>query len=339
MPPGGNELESAPVNDIDEDLPLPEYPIGARISMGKSQSWEMGEEDTLLDVARHFDLGFVESRAANPDVDAWTPLPGTSVVVPSFRLLPRARQEGIVVNLAEMRMYYFRKPGVEPETFPIGIGKDGLMTPTGETHIVRKVAGPVWYPTDRMRKEKPFLPASIPAGPSNPLGTHAMYLGWPTFLIHGSNKPWAIGRRVSSGCMRMYPEDIVKLFNAVSPGIKVTVVEQPILIGWAEDKLYLEANPSRVQSNQIEIEGEFEPKDMSKALRKVILDAAGPAAKNEIDWRAAEKAVHERLGYPILIANLERKKPAPPAASSAPKKPVTQKKVKEKPVTLHYNYN
>jgi L,D-transpeptidase ErfK/SrfK len=313
--PDSEDAEFPPAPDLDEGLPLPPYPPGAITAFGHMQTWTMGEEDTLLDVARHFDLGYVETRAANPDIDAWSPLPGTQMVIPSFRLLPRAKQEGVVVNLAEMRMYYFRKPGAAPETFPIGIGRDGLMTPVGETQITRKLAGPTWFPTARMRTDHPYLPASVPQGPMNPLGTHALYLGWKEFRIHGSNKPWAIGRRVSSGCMRMYPEDIIRVYGEVPVGTKVTVVEQPILIAWAGRQLYIEANPSRTQSNALEIDGEFEPKDMTDGLRKVILSVAGRAG-DLIDWDAAEQAVHERRGIPVLLADLDAGK-APP---EAPKK-------------------
>jgi L,D-transpeptidase ErfK/SrfK len=296
--------------DTDETTPLPAYPPHARITMGKLQSYALGEEDTLLDVARHFRLGFVELRAANPGVDPWTPIPGAEITIPSFKLLPRAPQNGIVVNLAQMRMYYFNSSRAEPVTFPIGIGREGLQTPMGETSVIRKVADPVWYPTDRMRTEKPWLPAAIPAGTSNPLGTHALYLGWPTFLIHGSNKPWAIGRRVSSGCMRMYPEDITDLFEMVPVGTKVTVVDQPILVGWVGDNLYLEANPSKNQSNDIEINGEHEIKGLSDGLKKVITAAAG-VPPEQINWNTAQKVVEERLGYPILIANMKEMPPPP----------------------------
>lgn len=304
--------------DADETLPLPKYPAGARTSVGKMQVYEVDEEDTLLDVARHFRLGFIEARAANPDVDPWTPVPGESVVIPGFHLLPRTAQKGIVVNLAQMRMYYFREAGKAPETFPIGVGREGLQTPTGETTIVRKNANPVWFPTERMREEKPFLPAAVPAGPSNPLGTHALYLGWPTFLIHGSNKPWAIGRRVSSGCMRMYPEDIRDVFDMVPVGTKVTIVDQPILVGWVGDELYLEANPSRSQGNDIEISGTHESKPLTEALKKVILEASG-AKPEQIDWSAVADAVEDRRGYPVVIANAKKavaeKKEPPPASS------------------------
>jgi L,D-transpeptidase ErfK/SrfK len=200
-----------------------------------------------------------------------------------------------------MRMYYFETPGKPPLTFPLGIGREGLETPTGTTSIVKKVVGPTWFPTERMRQEKPWLPAAIHAGNQNPLGTHAMYLGWPTFLIHGSNKPWGIGRRVSSGCMRMYPEDIITMFGLTPIGTKVTVVNQPIKVGWLEDGLYLEANPTLTQSNQIEVDGTHDIKPMTAGIRKTIAEAAGSQASH-INWALAEKVVRERRGIPVLIA-------------------------------------
>lgn len=317
-----------PVIDIDESYDLPEYPMGARVAMGQQKTYTIGEEDTVLDVARYFGLGFVETRAANPELDPWTAVAGEKVLIPGFKLLPRTRQDGVVVNLAQMRMYYFRYPGREPVSFPIGIGREGLQTPTGDTTIVRKVAGPVWFPTARMREEKPFLPVSVPAGPSNPLGTHALYLGWPTFLIHGSNKPWAIGRRVSSGCMRMYPEDIIELFNIVPVGTRVTVVDQPILVGWIGHELYLEANPSKTQSNDIEIDGAHVIKPLNDKLVKVIADAAGVAAKN-IDWDLVKTIVEERRGYPFVIAT-DRAVSVTAAERAMDKKDQTLAKIRQK---------
>jgi L,D-transpeptidase ErfK/SrfK len=308
--------DALPAFDVDETVPLPPYPPKARMAMGKLSTYTLGEEDTLLDVARHFRLGFVEVRAANPDTDPWTPVPGSDVVIPSFRLLPRAEQTGIVVNLAQMRLYYFKDGKKYPVTFPIGVGREGLQTPTGETTIIRKLAGPSWYPTERMLEEKPYLPKIVPAGNSNPLGSHALYLGWPTFLIHGSNKPWAIGRRVSSGCMRMYPEDITEVFKTVPVGTHVTVVDQPILVAWVGDNLYLEANPSKTQGNDIEINGEHAIKPLDDAMKKVILDAA--IIKPEmIDWDIVKVVLEERRGYPVVIANAKTP-PAPPKKEAAP---------------------
>lgn len=303
--------EALKVTDSEENESLPEYPLGARIAMGEHKTYQVGEEDTLLDIARHFGIGYVELRAANPDIDPWAPTPGAEVLIPRFQLLPRARQAGIVVNLAKMRLYYFRYPGKEPITHPIGIGQEGLATPTGQTKIVRKTAGPSWYPTPRMREAKPWLPQRIPPGAANPLGTHALYLGWPTFLIHGSNKPWGIGRRVSSGCMRMYPEDIVSLFDQVPTGTPVTVVDQPILVGWLDDGLYLEANPTQTQSIEIENSAEITPKPLNSRMRDMITDAAGVAA-NHINWSVVEKTIRERRGVPVRIATAKGGKTATP---------------------------
>ena len=149
--------------------------------------------------------------AANPGIDPWVPGEGTEINLPTVHLMPDladADPEGIVVNLAEMRLYFFEKPGGVPQSFPIGIGRDGLNTPTGTTEVVAKRKNPTWRPTKRMRDEDPELPEVVPPGEDNPLGTRALYLGWPQYLIHGTNKPHGVGRRVSSGCVRLYPEDV-----------------------------------------------------------------------------------------------------------------------------------
>lgn len=301
-----SDEKTLPAQDVDEGAPLPPYPPGARVGTGEMRTHVVGEEDTFVDIARHFGLGYVELRAANPDIDPWAPPPGEVLVIPTFKLLPRARQDGIVVNLGEMRLYYFRGAGTAPLSFPLGIGREGLETPTGETTIIRKVAGPTWYPTARMREEKTWLPAAVPAGNANPLGSHAMYLGFPQVLIHGSNKPWGIGRRVSSGCMRMYPEDITTMFSITPIGTHVSVVNQPVKVGWVGKSLYLEANPSMTQSNQIEIEGTHDVKPMSDGLKQNIIAAAGDAA-DLIDWQTVQRVVRERRGYPVMIASRAQK--------------------------------
>jgi L,D-transpeptidase ErfK/SrfK len=293
--------KALPAQDVDENLPLPPYPRGARTATGEMKTYTLNEEDTFIDVARAYKLGYVELRAANPELDPWSPDPGSVMVIPTFKLLPRARQEGIVVNLGEMRMYFFRGAGLPPLSFPLGIGREGLETPLGDTSIIRKAAMPSWHPTDRMKKEKPWLPATVAPGASNPLGTHAMYLGWPTFLIHGSNKPWGIGRRVSSGCMRMYPEDIINMFEMTPVGTRVTVVNQPIKTAWVGDNLYLEANPSMTQSGEIEIDGTHTIKPMGDGLRETIVQTAGEFA-GRVDWSTVNRVIRERRGYPVLIA-------------------------------------
>lgn len=273
---------------------------GDLTKIGKLTNYRTEYEDTFIHLARDYDLGFVEMRAANPGVDPWVPGAGTRLVLPTEHLLPDAPQEGVVINIPEMRIYYYEKEGEEPKTFPIGIGREGLETPRGETKVVRKAEGPTWRPTPRMLKEDPKLEPVVPPGPDNPLGTHALYLGWPQYLIHGTNKPFGIGRKISSGCIRMYPEDITQFFEMVPVGTKVTVVDQPVKMGWVDDVLYLEANPTEEQTIEVEERGVLSydevPKDELDRFVKFIGDDY-----EEIDWEAVRKVYGLRLGYPIPV--------------------------------------
>jgi L,D-transpeptidase ErfK/SrfK len=265
----------------------------------ETTSYRATYEDTLLDVARRFSLGYVEIVAANPGTDPWIPGEGTSVVLPTLHLPPDAAPEGVVINLADMRLYYFAEPGEPMQSFPIGIGRDGLLTPLGSTEVVRKTKDPIWRPTPRMRSEDPALPEAVPPGPDNPLGNRAMYLGWSQYLIHGTNKPLGIGRRTSSGCVRMYPEDVEYLYDRVAIGTKVTVVDQPIKLAWIDDALYIEAHTTMAQSDQIEMSGKFDPILDSSVVEQVLAVAGAKAAM--LDWSRIRQATIERRGYPIRI--------------------------------------
>ncbi len=276
--------------------------LDARGGLRETSSYQASYDDTLLDLARRYKLGYVEMVAANPGTDPWVPGEGTDVVLPTIHLMPNlndAEPEGIIINLSDMRLYFFQKPGDAPRSFPIGIGRDGLGTPTGVTKVVRKRANPSWHPTERMRREKPELPDVVPAGPDNPLGTRAMYLGWPQYLIHGTNKPWGVGRRVSSGCVRMYPEDVETLFEMVDIGTKVTIIDQPIKFGWISNELYMEAHPTQQQSDQLEAEGQFDRLLDSSVVDQVV--AVAGADRNRLDWSEIRQATIERRGYPIRI--------------------------------------
>ena len=273
--------------------------------VGRMAVYRAAFEDTLLDVARAHDLGFVEVRAANPGIDPWLPGADARIVLPSAHLLPDAPREGIVINLSEMRLYFFPEPGAEPETFPIGIGREGWQTPTGTSRIVRKTEAPSWYPPESIRAERPELPAVVEPGEDNPLGSHALYLDWPAYLIHGTNRPWGIGRRISSGCIRMYPEDIIDLFARVPVNTPVTVVDQPVKLGWIGDALYLEAHPTQHQSDVLEVDGRFDPEVPTGILGQVEAFAKAedaPEAGQEIDWAAVLAAVKERRGYPVRVS-------------------------------------
>lgn len=219
--------------------------------VGTLQVITVNKDDTLSDIARRFNLGYEEIVSANPSVDPWLPKAGTPIVIPTQFVLPDAPRQGIVINLAAMRMFYFPKAKAgEPQrviTHPLGIGRVEWKTPEGITKVVSKKANPAWIPTPSIRKEHAKngdpLPAIVPPGPDNPMGTHVLKLAWPSYAIHGTDKPPSVGLRGSHGCLRMYPEDIVGIYNNVPVGTAVRVVNQPRLLGWRDHKLYLQTYP------------------------------------------------------------------------------------------------
>lgn len=272
----------------------------AAVYLGDMQSVLADDDDTLVHLARDHGLGFVEMRSANPHVDPWLPGKGTGIKLPTRHLLPDAPHEGIVINLSEMRLYYFDKDKA-PASYPLGVGREGLETPVGSTKIVRKKDGPSWRPTARMRRENPELPAVVGPGSQNPLGDYALYLGWPSYAIHGTNRPFGIGRRVSSGCIRLYPEDIEELFAKVSVGTPVHVVDQPIKVGWIKDVLYLEAHADTMQAQEIESYGVINTHSLESDDLKRILKMAGDDSE-QIDWLKVQDVIQTRTGYPVAIA-------------------------------------
>jgi L,D-transpeptidase ErfK/SrfK len=220
--------------------------------IGRLQVTHAHAEDTLSDIARRFNIGYEEIVRANPSVDPWLPKEGTPVILPTQFVLPDAPREGIVINLAALRLYYFPTPKKgEPQkviTHPIGIGLIGWKTPVGNTKVTGKRENPWWYPPASVRKEHKeedgeILPAKVPPGPDNPLGQYALTLDWPSYLIHGTNQPYGIGIRASHGCIRLYPEDIAQLFDQIPVGTKITVVNEPQVYGHRGDTIYLQSYP------------------------------------------------------------------------------------------------
>jgi L,D-transpeptidase ErfK/SrfK len=256
-------------------------------------------EETLLEVARDNDLGILEILAANPGIDPWVPGEETSVLLPTQHILPDAPRDGIVINLAELRLYFFPGSGAAPQTHAIGIGREGFTTPLGETRVVRKSANPTWRPTPATRADNPALPAAVPPGPDNPMGQFALYLGWPTYAIHGTNKPPGVGRRVSRGCIRLYPEQIAALYPQVPVGTRVTVVDQPVKLGWHGGQLYMEVHPELSQLDQMERGDTFVPEPLPD-VRPAVLTRAGAEA-GRLDWPVIDVAIRQRLGIPVRI--------------------------------------
>jgi len=267
--------------------------------VGKITYHRIQEDETLLEIARLHDLGYVELLAANPGIDPWLPKPDRTLLLPTAHLLPTAQREGIVINLPEFRLYYFADGPGRVDTYPIGIGREGWSTPTGTTAITRKREAPTWVPPASIREVRPDLPAAVPPGPDNPLGDYALSLGWAGYVIHGTNKPYGIGRRVSSGCIRLYPEDIQALFESVAAGLRVTVVDQPLKVGWSDGQLYIEVHPDTDQADQLEKTGRFAPAPIPGHV-ELITEAAGDQA-DRIAWPVVERAIETRRGIPIRV--------------------------------------
>jgi L,D-transpeptidase ErfK/SrfK len=296
-------------------LPHPNATHRAEIDSGSDivgyvQQTIVGKEDTLPDIARRFDVGYEEMLTANPGVDPWLPGVGRAVVVPTQFVLPAAPHEGVVVNVAAMRIFYYppHKKG-EPQvvfTHPIGIGKVGWKTPEGTTKIISRQKDPVWVVPKSVRDEHAEdgekLPAQVPAGPDNPLGQYMFRLGWPSYLIHGTNKPYGVGMRSSHGCMRLYPEDIAVFFDLIPIGTKVTVVNQPYLFGWRDGILYLQAYAVM----------EDDSRDWSTNRKRLLAKLLSPKLQkritdhdNEIDWQRVGDLAHTPRAVPVPITGAE----------------------------------
>ncbi len=277
----------------------PEPAIAADDRIGRFEYYRIRGHETLLEIARLYDLGYIELLAANPGIDPWMPENGRTLVLPKAHLLPNAPRRGIVINLPELRLYFFRKGRGPVLTFPVGIGRLGRETPTGVTRVKAKRKNPTWIPPASIRAERPGLPSEVPPGPANPLGHRALDLAWQGYVIHGTNRPYGIGRRVSSGCIRLYPEDIELLFEHVVVGTPVTIVDQPVKLGWSNGALYLEVHPTATQGDELETRGWFTPAAIPTLYARVH-DAAGPAA-HRVVWSIVYDAARLRRGIPVRI--------------------------------------
>lgn len=267
--------------------------------MGQMQTHTVESGETLIDIALKYNVGFVELRAANPDAVPLQLNAGDQIVIPTRKIVPFKKDNGLLINLPEMRIYYFPGNNTAPTPYAIGIGREGLLSPLGELNISRKQENPVWHPTDRMLREDPSLKAEVGPGPDNPLGSYAMYLSNTLFRIHGTNKPWGVGRRSSSGCIRMYPDDIKALYPKIPVGTSVTIIDQPIKFAWQDGDLYLEADPSQSQADQIEMDYPYDIQIPDNIMKTVIAKAGDQT--DRLDWQAIRAALVHRPAYPVKI--------------------------------------
>jgi L,D-transpeptidase ErfK/SrfK len=276
--------------------------------IGVVQIVTASKEDTLTDIARRFNVGYEEILRANPKVDPWLPGEGRPIVVPTQFVIPNAPRTGVVINIAAMRLFYFppHKSG-EPQvviTHPIGVGKMGWATPEGVTKIVRRQADPTWrVPTSVIKEHRENgeeLDKVIGPGPDNPLGRYAFYLQWPSYLIHGTNKPAGVGLRSSHGCIRLYPEDIAQLFDMVPLGTQVRVVNQPFVFGWHEGQLYMQPYDV-LEDDKRNWNKKITPKLLGKTLTASQTKAL-KAHNEQVNWDLATSLSQEPRGLPVPVS-------------------------------------
>ncbi len=286
-------------------------------------------DDTFSDLAREYGLGYDELITANPGIDPWLPGENTPVLLPTQYIIPDVPRDGIVLNIASKRLFYFPE-SVEGQpqivqTYPIGIGRVGWETPLGETTVIGKAKDPAWYVPASIRREHAEagdpLPAVVPGGPDNPLGTRVLQLGLPGYLIHGTNQPYGVGMRVSHGCVRLYPENIELLYSLVDIGVPVRIINEPFLLGRFNGELYFESHepleedpvdPEQRLSALFEAyaaqsSGNAELKQGDRdQIRSIISASSGIAI------RIAEHDVYEVLARATLVRNTVEMDPDAP---------------------------
>ncbi len=292
-------IASCPGQAVADAFVLPPADIDL---VGQLRFVQANQDETLLDIARLYDLGQNEILLANPNVDRWLPEQGARVVLPTRYILPKAQRRGLVLNVPEMRLYYYPEPASGSQdlvvTYPVSIGRMDWKTPLGLTRVVSKKKDPAWRPPQSLKAEAAAdgepLPDLVPAGPDNPLGRYAMRLGLPGYLIHSTNKPFGVGMRVTHGCVRMYPEDIEPLFSKVPVNTRVQIVNQPIKLGWLAGTLFMEVHPP------LEEEWSTEEDWLRRALDIIYEQTAQLSVL--LDGHAVRKAVLERSGIPVPVS-------------------------------------
>ncbi len=270
---------------------------------GGTEQRRLFSRTTLLDIARQNDLGFNQITAANRDVDPWVPFDGASITIPATVILPEIRlAEGIVVNLAEMRLFFFTSSeycnGVI-YTCPVGIGKTGYSTRSGIYSIYQKKENPAWIPPPSVRAEEPELPHYVPPGPDNPLGRYILRFSRHAYGIHGTNRPWGIGRRVSHGCIRLYPEDIQELFGMVETGTLVRVVYEPVKAGYDNGKCWLQVFEDF--ENRVD---DMQALAFEKLARCSERISTHRGWEMKFDMDLIKKTVREKSGIPVPVGQV-----------------------------------
>lgn len=263
--------------------------------VGSVQTIRVDGGESFGEIGRRYDVGIYELIEANPGVNPWSPRRGTKLTIPTKFVLPAGSRSGMIINLAEMRLYFYHKNG-QVSTHPIGIGRKGWQTPLGASKIIQKTKNPTWRPPksiiENHRQKGEYLPAVVPPGPDNPLGKFAMRLSMPGYLIHGTNRPGGIGVRSSSGCIRMFPRDIENLFDKIPLGTSVRIIHEPFKLGYNQGKLYLEAHEPLSDEY-------YNKKDLKTKFIETLRQAK--IKQTDFDWMLAEDIIQQASGLPVRL--------------------------------------
>jgi L,D-transpeptidase ErfK/SrfK len=267
--------------------------------IGKNRTITVRTGDTLTNIAGRYSVGMQEMLDANASVDSKTRQlkVGQKLVIPGRYILPPAKyRNGIVINVAEMRLYYFSPDGRHVSTYPVSLGREGWRTPLGSTYVYSKKPNPTWNVPESIRKhyaaQGEILPKQVPPGDENPLGKYAIYLGMQGYLIHGTNAPWNIGKYVSSGCIRMRNHDVEELFYQVDRGTPVHIIYAPNKAGWASGKLYLESHTPA---------SDGEPNYQTNETAKAAVSDAQAKVSAHVDDKVIEQVSNTHSGLPIVV--------------------------------------
>ncbi|WP_158782931.1 L,D-transpeptidase family protein [Pantoea sp. BAV 3049] len=284
-----------------------EYPLppGNSRLIGENSTYTVPNDGRSLEkVAAEYKIGLLGMLEANPGTDPWLPKAGSQLTIPTQMLLPDTKREGIVVNVAELRLYYYPKGANKVIVYPIGIGQLGANTPAMVTSISQKIPNPTWTPTPNIRKryaaEGKKLPVTVPAGPDNPMGLYAMRLayGQGHYLIHGTNADFGIGMRVSSGCIRLRPDDIEALFSSVPKGTRVQIINQPVKYAVEPDgKRYMEVH--QPLSHNDKDDPQTMPITLTTHAKKFV-------KSDDSDTAVIKEAIARRSGMPVLVNSGEK---------------------------------
>lgn len=258
-------------------------------------------EDTFAALAREYDVGYYEIVDANPGIDPWIPGEGTRITIPTEFLLPAVPRKGIVINLAELRLYYYSADGKTVTTHPVGIGSEIWPTPTMHATITAKAKDPTWTVPESImeehREQGEEIPRVVGPGPNNPLGKYAMRLSEAGYLIHGTNRPIGIGRRVTHGCIRMYPEDIEHLFKIVPVKTDVRIIHEPIKVGSKGGGIYVESHSPLPEY----------PTDTDAVVEQLvqeIYERMMNGVQVNIDWNLVKEAAKRSTGVPEAVGQV-----------------------------------